>query len=143
SVNYKDALATIPNGGIVRSYPFVPGIDLAGIVIDSKDKRYKSGDEVIITGFDLGVAHFGGYSEIARVPADWIVPLPDGLSLKEAMAIGTAGFTAALSIHRLEENHLLREDGPILVTGATGGVGSTAVAMLSQLGYSVTASSRK
>lgn len=143
SVNYKDGLATVPNGGVVRNYPFVPGIDLAGIVRDSQDPRYKPGDEVIITGYDLGVNHFGGYSEVARVPGDWIVPLPNGLTLKEAMAIGTAGFTAALSIHRLEENGLTSEKGPVLVTGATGGVGSSAVSMLSKLGYKVTASSRK
>jgi len=143
SVNYKDGLATIPNGGVVRNYPVVPGIDLAGIVRESQDPRYKPGDEVIITGYDLGVNHFGGYSEVARVPGDWIVPLPNGLTLKEAMAIGTAGFTAALSIHHLEENGLTNEKGPVLVTGATGGVGSCAISMLSKLGYQVTASSRK
>lgn len=143
SINYKDGLASIPNGGIVRSYPFIPGIDLAGVVVESVDSRFKTGDEVLVTGYDLGVSHFGGFSELARVPADWIVPLPKGLSLKEAMIIGTAGFTAALSIHKLEENHIKPENGPILVTGATGGVGSSAVAMLSKLGYRVTASSRK
>ncbi|WAA13327.1 acryloyl-CoA reductase [Fervidibacillus halotolerans] len=142
SVNYKDGLASIPNGGIVRNYPFVPGIDLAGVVIESKDPRYKEGDEVIVTGYELGVSHFGGYSEIARVPADWIVPLPEGLSLKEAMGIGTAGFTAALSIQRLEENDMRPGKGPVLVTGATGGVGSMAVAMLNHLGYEVYASTR-
>lgn len=142
SVNYKDGLASIPKGGIVRNYPFIPGIDLAGTVIESKDARYKKGDEVLVTGYDLGVSHFGGYCEVARVPADWIVPLPDGLSLKEAMAFGTAGFTAALSIQRLEDNGMSPEKGPVLVTGATGGVGSMAIAMLNKLGYEVHASTR-
>ncbi len=143
SVNYKDGLASIPNGKIVRSYPFVPGIDLAGTVVDSKDDRYKEGDQVIVTSYELGVSHFGGYSEYTRVPAEWIVPLPEGLSLQEAMAIGTAGFTAALSVHRLEQNGLKPEDGPVLVTGATGGVGSMAVAMLAKRGYTVEASTGK
>ncbi|GAX90728.1 NADPH:quinone oxidoreductase family protein [Effusibacillus lacus] len=143
SVNYKDGLACIPNGKIVRSYPFIPGIDLAGTVVDSKDSRFKEGDQVVITGYELGVAHFGGFSEYARVPADWVVPLPKGLSLKEAMAIGTAGFTAALSVQRLEDNGLNPERGPVIVTGATGGVGSTAVAMLAGLGYHVAASTGK
>lgn len=143
SVNYKDGLATLLNGGVVRNYPMVPGIDLAGIVVESSNTKFKEGDEVIITGYDLGVNHFGGYSEYARVPSEWVVPLPKGLTLKEAMAIGTAGFTAALSVYRLEENHVAKEQGPVLVTGATGGVGSSAVAMLSKLGYTVTASSRK
>lgn len=144
SVNYKDGLASIPNGNIVTSYPFVPGIDLAGIVASSTDSRFKEGDEVIVTSYDLGVSHYGGFSEYARVPADWVVPLPkSGLSLKEAMIIGTAGFTAALSIQRLEENGLKPENGPVLVTGSTGGVGSIAVAMLSQSGYHVIASTGK
>lgn len=143
SINYKDGLATIPNGGVVRNYPMVPGIDLAGTVIESENPNFKEGDEVLVTGYEIGVNHFGGYSEVARVPAEWIVPLPQGLSLKEAMAIGTAGFTAALSIHRLEENGVNKASGPVLVTGATGGVGSNAVAMLKKLGYTVTASSRK
>ncbi|WP_070121674.1 NADPH:quinone oxidoreductase family protein [Bacillus marinisedimentorum] len=143
SVNYKDGLASIPNGKIVRSYPFIPGIDLAGTVVDSKDDRYKEGDEVIVTSYELGVSHYGGYSEYARVPAEWVVPLPEGLSLQEAMAIGTAGFTAALSVHRLEQNGLKPEDGPVLVTGATGGVGSMAVAMLAKRGYTVEASTGK
>lgn len=140
SVNYKDGLASIPNGNIVKDYPFVPGIDLSGTVVASESDQYKEGDQVIVTGYELGVSHFGGFSEYARVPADWIVPLPKGLSPKEAMAYGTAGFTAALSIHRLEENGLNQNKGPVLVTGSTGGVGSQAVSMLSQLGYDVTAS---
>lgn len=143
SINYKDGLATIPNGGVIRNYPMVPGIDLAGTVIDSKNPKFKEGDEVLVTGYEIGVSHFGGYSEVARVPAEWVVPLPQGLTLKEAMVIGTAGFTAALSIHRLEENGIKRENGPVLVTGATGGVGSSAVSMLKKIGYTVTASSRK
>ncbi|MFP3121536.1 acryloyl-CoA reductase [Ectobacillus funiculus] len=143
SVNYKDGLASIPKGKIVRSYPFIPGIDLAGTVTESNDSRFQAGDEVIVTSYELGVSHFGGFSEYARVPSDWIVPLPKGLTLKEAMVFGTAGFTAALSIHRLEENGLTPEKGPVLVTGATGGVGSTAVAMLAKRGYHVVASTGK
>jgi acrylyl-CoA reductase (NADPH) len=143
SVNYKDGLASTPNGRIVRSYPFVPGIDLAGTVAESSDPRFREGDAVLVTGYDMGVAHFGGYSEYARVPADWVVPLPEGLSMQEAMAIGTAGFTAALSVQRLEQNGLRPERGPVLVTGATGGVGSHAVAMLAGLGYDVVASTGK
>ncbi|MBH0231169.1 NADPH:quinone oxidoreductase family protein [Halobacillus yeomjeoni] len=143
SVNYKDGLASIPNGKIVQSYPFVPGIDLAGTVTDSKDSRYEEGDEVIVTSYELGVSHYGGYSQYARVPADWVVPLPEGLTLKEAMIYGTAGFTAALSLQQLEENGQTPEDGTVLVTGATGGVGSMAVSMLSKRGYHVTASTGK
>ncbi len=143
SVNFKDGLASIPNGKIVRSYPFIPGIDLAGIVVRSDDSRYKEGDEVIATSYEIGVSHYGGYSEYARIPGDWIVPLPEGLTLKEAMVFGTAGFTAALSVHRLEENGLKPEKGKVLVTGATGGVGSVAVAMLAKRGYHVVASTGK
>ncbi|MFT8318459.1 MAG: acryloyl-CoA reductase [Sporolactobacillus sp.] len=142
-VNYKDSLAAVPDGNIVRSYPFVPGIDLAGLVIASEDARFKAGDQVIATSYGIGVTHFGGYSEIARIPADWIVPLPSGLSLKEAMIIGTAGFTAALSVQRLEENQMEPGKGKVLVTGATGGVGSFAVAILSARGYIVEASTGK
>lgn len=143
SINYKDGLASIPEGKIVRSYPFVPGIDLAGVVVSSEDPRYKKGDQVIATSYEIGVSHFGGYSEYARIPADWIVPLPENLSLKEAMIYGTAGFTAALSVQRLEENGLTPEKGKVLVTGATGGVGSIAVAILSKRGYDVVASTGK
>ncbi|SDO01291.1 NADPH:quinone oxidoreductase family protein [Halobacillus aidingensis] len=143
SVNYKDGLASIPNGKIVQSYPFVPGIDLAGTVVSSDDDRYQEGDEVVVTSYELGVSHYGGYSEYARVPGDWVVPLPENMSLKEAMAFGTAGFTAALSVHRLEESGVTPEDGTILVTGATGGVGSMAVSMLAKRGYHVTASTGK
>lgn len=143
SVNYKDGLAAIPNGNIVRQYPHVPGIDLAGTIVSSSNKQFKEGDEVIATSYEIGVSHYGGFSEYARIPADWIVPLPKGLTLKEAMTYGTAGFTAALSILRLEQNGLRPENGPVLVTGATGGVGSTAVAMLAKLGYDVVASTGK
>ncbi|TMU87036.1 acryloyl-CoA reductase [Bacillus sp. BHET2] len=143
SVNYKDGLASIPNGNIVKSYPFVPGIDLAGIVASSNDSRYKEGDKVIVTSYELGVSHFGGYSEYARVPGDWVIPLPEQLTLKESMTFGTAGFTAALSIHQLEENGLTPENGPVLVTGATGGVGSMAVSMLAKRNYHVIASTGK
>lgn len=142
-VNYKDSLATIPNGNIVASYPIVPGIDLAGVVVSSKDSRYKEGDEVIATSYGIGVSHFGGYSEFAQIPAEWVVPLPEGLTLKEAMIIGTAGFTAALSVMRLEQNGVTPDSGNVLVTGATGGVGSFAVSILSKLGYSVEASTGK
>ena len=143
SINYKDSLATIPNGNIVKNYPFVPGIDLAGVVVSSSNPRFKEGDEVIATSYEIGVSHFGGYSEYARIPAEWIVPLPKGLTLKEAMIIGTAGFTAALSVVRLEENSVSPEKGKVLVTGATGGVGSFAVSILSTLGYQVEASTGK
>ncbi|UII57498.1 acryloyl-CoA reductase [Cytobacillus spongiae] len=143
SVNYKDGLASIPNGKIVQSYPFVPGIDLAGVVVTSKDPRYKEGDKVLVTSYELGVSHYGGYSEYASVPGDWIVPLPESLTFKEAMTFGTAGFTAALSIHQLEKNGLAPEKGSVLVTGATGGVGSMAISMLSKRGYEVIASTGK
>ena len=143
SVNYKDGLASIPEGKIVRSYPFVPGVDLAGVVVESSDNRFKTGDEVIATSYELGVSHYGGFSEYARVKADWVVPLPAGLTLKEAMALGTAGFTAALAIHQLEKNGLKLQNGPVLVTGATGGVGSVGISILSNLGYTVVASTGK
>jgi acrylyl-CoA reductase (NADPH) len=143
SINYKDGLASIPDGKIVRSYPFVPGIDLAGVVVSSDDPRYKEGDQVIATSYEIGVSHYGGYSEYARTPADWIVPLPENLSLKEAMIYGTAGLTAALSVQRLEENGLTPEKGKVLVTGATGGVGSIAVGILAKRGYDVVASTGK
>ena len=143
SINYKDGLASTPDGKIVSSYPFVPGIDLAGVVVSSEDPRFREGDEVIATSYEIGVSHFGGYSEYARIPGDWIVPLPENLALKEAMIYGTAGFTAALSIHRLEENGLTPDKGKVLVTGATGGVGSLALAMLAKLGYEVVASTGK
>ena len=142
-VNYKDGLASIPEGRIVRNYPFVPGIDLAGEVVESSDPRFKPGDQVIATSYELGVSHYGGYSEYARVKADWVVPLPAGLSLKEAMALGTAGFTAGLAVHKLEYNGLKPQNGPVLVTGATGGLGGIAISILKNLGYTVAASTGK
>lgn len=139
SINYKDALAATGAGKIIRRFPCVGGIDLSGTVIASSDPRFKPGDPVIATSFDIGVAHHGGYAEVARVPGNWVVPLPAGLSLYEAMALGTAGFTAALGIVRMEENGLRPEKGPVIVTGATGGVGSLAVDMLARVGYHVVA----
>ena len=139
SVNYKDALAATGAGKIIRRFPCIGGVDAAGVVENSQDERFKPGDEVIVTGYDMGVAHDGGFAEYVRVPADWVVRLPQGLSLFEAMALGTAGFTAALSIHRLEQNDLKPANGKVIVTGATGGVGSLAIQMLAQLGYHVVA----
>lgn len=139
SVNYKDALAATGRGKVIRRFPCVGGIDLAGIVQSSSDARFKPGDVVLATGYELGVAHDGGFAEYARVPADWVVPLPTGLTPFEAMALGTAGFTAALAIHRLQQNELTPDKGRVIVTGATGGVGSLAVQMLAQLGFHVVA----
>ena len=143
SVNYKDGLALDPGGRIIRNFPMVPGVDLAGTVASSSDSRFATGQQVVVTGYDVGVSHPGGYAEMARIPADWVMPLPAGLTTKEAMAIGTAGLTAALSIEALERNGLRKENGPVIVTGATGGVGSTAVSMLAQLGYTVAGSTGK
>jgi putative YhdH/YhfP family quinone oxidoreductase len=143
SVNYKDALAVSPKGRVARGYPLVPGIDLAGEVIIGDGADVKPGDQVIVHGHELGVAHHGGFAEVARVPGAWVVPLPDGLSPRDAMALGTAGFTAALSVVRLEEHGLSPGDGPVLVLGATGGVGSTALAILAGRGYEVHASTGK
>lgn len=142
SVNYKDGLATTANGRVARISPLIPGIDLAGTVA-SDGEGWAAGTPVIAHGYDLGVARHGGYAELARVPADWIVPLPDGLDLREAMIVGTAGFTAALSVVQLEKRGTTPEGGPVLVTGATGGVGSMAVAILAKRGYEVTASTGK
>jgi putative YhdH/YhfP family quinone oxidoreductase len=138
-VNYKDALAGTGAGKVVRRFPVVGGIDLAGTVESSADPRFTVGEPVLATGYDLGVAHDGGYSGFARLPGDWIVPLPSGLSMAEAMSIGTAGFTAALSIVEMERNGLEPGNGPVLVTGATGGVGCIAVQSLAARGYDVTA----
>ncbi|WP_194726771.1 oxidoreductase [Noviherbaspirillum malthae] len=143
SVNYKDALAATGLGKIIRRFPCVGGIDLAGEVITSADARYKPGDKVIALGFDIGVSHHGGYAEIARIPADWIVPLPPGLDLLESMALGTAGFTAGLAFDRMERAGLMPASGPVIVTGATGGVGSLAIDMLANKGYEVVALTRK
>ena len=139
SVNYKDALAATGTGKILRRFPLIGGIDVSGTVESSRDSRFAPGDRVLVTGYDLGVSHDGGYAEYVRVPAEWVVPLPEGLSLFEAMALGTAGFTAALGIVRLEQMGLRPGQGAIAVTGATGGVGSIAIAALSRLGYTVTA----
>ncbi len=143
SVNYKDALACTPDGKIVRSYPFVPGVDLSGTVVESSDPRFHKDTKVIATSYDLGVSHYGGFSEYARVKGDWVVSLPDGLNLKEAMAFGTAGFEAALSLYQLEKMGLAPQNGPVLVTGATGGVGSMAIGMFAKKGYTVAASTGK
>jgi NADPH2:quinone reductase len=139
SVNYKDALAATGAGKILRKSPLVGGIDVAGEVLTSEDARFKPGDAVLVTGCGLGEAHDGGFSEIVRVPADWIVPLPEGLDYKQAMILGTAGFTAALAIHKMEMNGQRPDQGPVVVTGATGGVGSFAIDMLAGLGYEVAA----
>jgi acrylyl-CoA reductase (NADPH) len=139
SVNYKDALAATGGAKILRKFPLIGGIDVAGVVVSSADARFKEGDQVVVTGYDLGVANDGGYSAYARVPGDWVVKLPPSLTLFDAMALGTAGFTAALSVIRLEQNGLKNLAGPVIVTGATGGVGSVAVAILGGLGYEVTA----
>jgi acrylyl-CoA reductase (NADPH) len=142
-VNYKDGLASTPKGKVARLSPIVPGIDLAGVVVDSDVASLPAGTQVIAHGYDIGVSRHGGYAEYARVPAPWIVRLPSGLTLREAMVLGTAGFTAALSIVALEEHGLAPGAGPVLVTGATGGVGSTAVSMLAARGYEVVASTGK
>jgi acrylyl-CoA reductase (NADPH) len=139
SINYKDALAATGKGKIIRRFPCVGGIDMAGEVTESADPRFAPGDKVIATSFDIGVSHHGGYAEYARVPVQWVVPLPAGLDLREAMALGTAGFTAALGIVRMEDNGLAPANGPVVVTGATGGVGGLAIDMLARLGYHVVA----
>jgi acrylyl-CoA reductase (NADPH) len=139
SVNYKDALAATGTGKIMRRFPMVGGIDVAGVVESSSAPHFRRGDPVLVTGYDLGVNHDGGYSQFVRVPAEWVVALPPGLSALDAMAIGTAGFTAALSIVEMERNGLSPSQGPVIVTGATGGVGSMGVACLVNRGYQVTA----
>lgn len=139
SINYKDALAATGAGKIIRRFPCAGGIDLSGEVVESADTRFRPGDKVVATSFDIGVAHHGGYAEYARVPAGWVIPLPEGLDLFESMALGTAGFTAALAIVRMEDNGLAPANGPVVVTGATGGVGGLAIDMLAQLGYHVVA----
>jgi acrylyl-CoA reductase (NADPH) len=143
SINYKDALATIAKGQVARITPLVPGVDLAGEVVASGDESIAVGSEVLVTGYDLGVAHHGGWAQYARVPAAWVVALPDGLSARQAMALGTAGLTAGLSIHALEAHGLRPDDGAVLVLGASGGVGSTAVGALATAGYEVWAATGK
>ncbi|MCP1728223.1 NADPH2:quinone reductase [Natronospira proteinivora] len=139
SVNFKDALAATGKGKILRTSPCNGGIDVAGTVESSQDDRFSPGQKVLVTGCGLGEAHDGGYAEKVRVPADWIVPVPEGMNARQAMAIGTAGFTAALAIHRMEHNGQAPDQGKVLVTGATGGVGSFAINMLAGLGYEVSA----
>jgi acrylyl-CoA reductase (NADPH) len=138
TVNYKDGLCLSPKGGgLVRNYPHIPGIDFAGTVEASEDDRYKPGDKVVLTGWRVGEAYWGGYTQKARVKADWLVPLPAGLDTRQAMAVGTAGFTAMLAVMALEDHGMKPGQGPVLVTGAAGGVGSVATAILANLGYEV------
>ena len=139
SINYKDALAATGKGKILRRFPLVGGLDLAGVVVESADRRYAKGDRVLVTGCGLGEDHDGGYAQYARVDGDWVIPIPDGLDARLAMVVGTAGFTAALAIHRMEHNGQAPGGGPVVVTGATGGVGSHAVNMLAGRGYEVVA----
>ena len=139
TVNYKDGLCIGPGGGLVRKYPHVPGIDFAGTVEESRDDRYKPGDKVVLTGWRVGEAHWGGFAQKARVKGDWLVPLPDGLDTRAAMAVGTAGFTAMLAVMALEDHGVAPGHGPVLVTGAAGGVGSVAIAILAKLGHEVAA----
>lgn len=142
-LNYKDGLACTPNGRVVFKYPMTIGIDFAGTVLESSDPRYSAGDSVVATGYDLGTAHPGGYAERVRVPSEWLAPLPDGMTSEEAMTLGTAGITAAVSVDVIEKGGVGPDAGPVIVSGATGGVGSTAVAMLSARGYEVHASTGK
>jgi putative YhdH/YhfP family quinone oxidoreductase len=143
SLNYKDALSATGNKGVTRRYPHTPGIDAAGTVVESISEKFQNGEQVIVTGYDLGMNTMGGFGEYINVPAEWVVPLPEGLSQKECMILGTAGFTAALSMHHLLRCGQKPEDGPLLVTGASGGVGSISVAIASKLSFNVTASSGK
>ncbi|HEV8017575.1 MAG TPA: oxidoreductase [Steroidobacteraceae bacterium] len=142
-INYKDALAATGAGKILRRYPLVGGVDLAGVVESSADPRYRPGEAVLVTGCGLSETHDGGYAQMARIPGDWVIPMPPGLDASTAMAIGTAGFTAALAIHRMEQNGQQPAGGPVVVTGATGGVGSIAIDMLGARGYRVVAVSGK
>jgi len=139
TLNYKDGLCIGPGGGLVRTYPHVPGIDFAGTVEASQDPRYAPGDKVVLTGWRVGEVHWGGYAQKARVKADWLVPLPQGISTRDAMAVGTAGLTSMLAVMALEDHGLVPGAGPVLVTGAAGGVGSVAVALLAALGHEVAA----
>ena len=139
TVNWKDGLCLGAGGGLVRNYPHVPGVDFAGTVESSDDPRYNPGDKVILTGWRVGEAYWGGYAQKARVKADWLVPLPAGITTKQAMAVGTAGFSAMLAIQALEDHGVKQKDGPVLVTGAAGGVGSVATAILANIGYEVAA----
>ena len=142
-LNYKDGLACTPNGRVVTSYPMTLGIDFAGTVVESSDSRYAAGDAVVATGYDLGTGHPGGYAERVRLSGDWLAPRPEGMTSEEAMTLGTAGITAAMSIDVIEKAGIGPDSGPVIVTGATGGVGSTAVAMLAARGFTVHASTGK
>lgn len=139
SLNYKDALSASGNKGVTRKYPHTPGVDAAGVVTESQNPDFKPGDQVLVTGYDLGMNTPGGYAEYIRVPAAWVVRLPENLSLRESMIYGTAGFTAALSCYKMINNGVTPDKGPVLVTGATGGVGSIAVSILAKSGYEVVA----
>ncbi|WP_433773938.1 YhdH/YhfP family quinone oxidoreductase [Bacillus wiedmannii] len=143
SLNYKDALSATGNRGVTRTYPHTPGIDAVGEVVSSEDDFFKIGDQVIVTGYDLGMNTSGGFGEYIRVPSSWIIPLPKGMSLKESMMYGTAGFTAALSVYKLIGAGITPSMGDVLVTGATGGVGSVAVSILSKLGFNVVGATGK
>ena len=139
TLNYKDGLVLAGQGGLVREYPHIPGVDFAGVVLESGDERFKAGDHVVLTGWRVGEVWWGGYAEKARVKADWLVRIPEGLDARLAMAVGTAGFTAMLAVIAMENHGLSPEKGPVLVTGAAGGVGSVATAILATLGYEVAA----
>jgi putative YhdH/YhfP family quinone oxidoreductase len=143
SLNYKDALASQGHPGVVRSFPHVPGVDCAGTVVESSSADYRPGDEVLVTGYELGAGQWGGFAAYVRVPDDWIVPLPYGLPLRDAMIYGTAGFTAAQCVAAIAKHGIAPQRGPVVVTGATGGVGSLAVAILAKLGYEVAAATGK
>ncbi|MDN6195507.1 MAG: YhdH/YhfP family quinone oxidoreductase [Atopostipes suicloacalis] len=143
SLNYKDALSSIGNKAVTKNYPHTPGIDAAGIVVDSKEDHFKKGEKVVVTGYDLGMNTSGGFQEYIRVPSEWVVKLPKNLSLKESMSYGTAGFTAALSVDRLINSGVKPDDGELLVTGASGGVGSIAISILNKLNYRVIAATGK
>jgi acrylyl-CoA reductase (NADPH) len=140
TLNYKDGLILNGLGRLVRDYPHIPGVDFSGRVLESSDSRYSAGDEVVLTGWRVGEMHWGGYAERARVKADWLVPKPEGLTLRQTMAIGTAGFTSMLAVMALEDQGITPDSGEVLVTGGAGGVGSVAIAVLAKLGYSVAAS---
>ena len=143
SLNYKDALSASGNKGVTQQFPHTPGVDAAGVIEESRDQRFKAGDRVIVTSFDLGQNTSGGFGEFIRIPGDWVVPLPDGLTLRESMIYGTAGFTAAYGVYKLRHNETDPSQGKVLVTGATGGVGSLAVALLAKENYEVVAATGK
>jgi acrylyl-CoA reductase (NADPH) len=143
AINFKDAMVTRPGNRVARQFPLIPGVEFTGTIAESDDPTLVPGRRVLVQGYDLGVAHHGGFAGYARVPAEWVVPLPPAVSSRNAAIIGLAGFTAILSLHRLEQHGLLPEGGPVLVTGASGGVGSAAVALLAHRGFEVVASSGK